>query len=167
MVNRKLTEYLGQILMLLCVILLFMRLFWGAAVLYIVWYALYGFVGLSFFFSTARKIALSNILLNVTFYPTLLPFRRSFYFWTKSVNTILKDSTDTEKAYHLAKKVNIDELCTDNNKAFFLSYLASLYNDLGDKEKAHNCINEAQSIPHKKAIDEMINRVILLLGNKK
>lgn len=159
MVKRKITEYLGQILMLLCIVLLFLQLFWGAAVLYIVWYALYGFVGLSFFFSASRKITLSNILLSVTFYPTLLPFRKAFYFWTKSVNTILKDATNTEKAYSLAKKVDIDKLYTDHNKAFFLSYLASLYTDLGDKEKARKCIDEAQRIPHKKVIDEMINRV--------
>lgn len=99
------------------------------------------------------------MLLKVTFYPTLLPFRKSFYFWTKSVNVLLKNPTDTGKAYSLAKKVNVGGLCTDNNKAFFLSYLASLYNDLGDKEKAYNCIKEAQSMTHKKAIDEMINHV--------
>jgi len=159
MVKRRLTEYSGQLMMFLCVILLFLRFFWVAAIIYILWYALYGFVGLSFFFSTARKIALSNLLLRVTLYPTLLPFRKSFYFWTKSVNVILKNPADTETAYSLAKKVNVDALCTDNNKAFFLSYLASLYNDLGDKENAYNCIKEAQGIPHKKAIKELINRV--------
>lgn len=145
--------------MLLCVILLFLRFFWGAAVVYIFWYALYGFVGLAFFFSIARKIALSNLLLRLTFHSTLLPFRKSFYFWTKSVNIILIDSTATEKAYSFAKKVNIDGLCTNNNKSMFLSYFASLCNDLGDKEQALNCIQEAQRIPHKKAIDEMINSI--------
>lgn len=50
MVKRKLTEYSGQVLMFLCVILLLFQMFWGAAILYILWYALYGFVGLSFFF---------------------------------------------------------------------------------------------------------------------
>ena len=156
--------------MFLCVILLLLRFFWGAAILFGLWYVLYGFVGLAHFFSLAREVALSNIFLTITLYPTLLPFRKAFYFWTKSVNIVLKNSTDiekastdtaadAEKALLLAKKVNIDDLYTENNKAMFLSYLVSLYLDLGDKEQAHYYIQEARKMPHKKAIDETLNHI--------
>jgi len=61
--------------------------------------------------------------------------------------------------YSYAAKVNIDRLGTSNNKAMFLSYLAALYNDLGDKEKALECIMEAKGLPHKEALNETINRI--------
>ena len=159
MAKRRFTEYSGLVVILLCVVLLGLRIFLAAAIVYLFWYALYGFVGLAFFFSVRRKLAFSNLLLRITLAPTLLHFRKSFYFWTKSVNTILKSPTDTEKALNLAKKVNLDGLGTGNNKAFFLSYLAALYNDTDDKENALECIQQAKVIPHKEAFDEQINRV--------
>ena len=145
--------------MSLCVILICLRYYWSAAIIYVIWYLLYGFVGLAFFFSTARKFFLSNLLLRIAFYPTLVPFRKSFYFWTKSVNKILRDSTDIERAYSLAEKVNIDNLYTDNNKAMFYSYLASLHLDLGNRPLAIKYIDIAKDLPHKKMLDETINRV--------
>ena len=159
MAKRRLAEYSGQVVMLLCVVLLCLRIFWAAAIVYLFWYVFYGFVGLAFFFSVRRRLALSNLLLRITFSPTLLPFRKSFYFWTKSVNIILKTPTDTEKAFCLAKKVDVDGLGTSNNKAFFLSYLAALHNDMGDKEKALDCIQEARELPHREAVREQINRI--------
>ena len=71
----------------------------------------------------------------------------------------LKSPSDTAKAFNLAKKVNVDGLDTSNNKAFFLSYLAALYNDMGDKENALDCIQKAKGMPHREAVDEQINRV--------
>ena len=150
----------------MCFILLYWRFFLAAAALYSFRHMLYGFVGMAFFFSTARKITLSNLLLKITFYPTLLPFRKSFYFWTKSVNVTLKNPKDIERAFLLAKKVNVEGLCTDNNKAMFLSYLAALHNDLGNKKKAFDCIQEAKGMPHKKALDETLNRMYDEIANK-
>ena len=160
MVKRKITEYAGIVIILLCVILIFLRFYWVAAIVYVLWYILFGFVGLAFYFSSRRKIALSNLFIRITVHPTLLPFGKSFYFWTKSVNLILKDSTNIKKAYSLAEKVNIDNLYIDNNKAMFCSYLASLYNDLGEKTLAEKYIQIAQNIPHNKMLDETINRLI-------
>ena len=145
--------------MSLCVILILLRVYWGAAIIWGICFVFYGFVGLAFFFSTAKKVTLSNLFLRITFYPTLLPFRKSFYFWTKSVNIILKDSTDVERAYSLAEKVNVDNLYTDNNKAMFYAYLASLHSDLGNKSFAEKYIQVARNLPHKKMLDETINQI--------
>jgi tetratricopeptide (TPR) repeat protein len=71
----------------------------------------------------------------------------------------IENKTDIKKAYDFAIKVNLKGLGTDNNKAVFLSYLATLYNDLGNKEKARDCIEEAKRTPHKEANKEMLNRV--------
>jgi hypothetical protein len=159
MAKRRLTEYSGQIVILLCVVLLYLRFFWVAAIVYLLWYTLYGFVGLAFFFSTRRKLTISNLLLRITFSPTLLPFRKSFYFWTESANIILKSPSDTAKAFDLAKKVDVEGLGTDKNKAIFLSFLAALHNDMGDKDKALECIQQAKETAHQEALKEHISHV--------
>ena len=128
------------------------------AALCLVLYALFGFVGLAHLFSKKKKIKLSNFFLALSFSPTLLPFRKALYFWIKSDNLIRKNPTDIqkadfEKAFALAKKVNMDKFITCNERALFLSYLSVLYFDSGDKEKAYGCMQEAQSLPHNEAVD--------------
>jgi hypothetical protein len=141
----------------------------AAAALLLAWYVMYGLVGLAFFFSQAKKTAISNFFLWITVCPTLLPFRKAFYFWTKSVNMIQKnpaniEKADFERAFALAQKVRLDCLRSDNNKALFLSYIASMYYDSGDKEKAYSCIQEARGLPCKKAaVEEAINRLVDLI----
>ena len=163
---------------LLFVILVCLRLFpsagvWllcAAAALLLAWYAMCGFVGLAFWFSQIKKTALSNFFLAITIRPTLLPFRKAFYLWTKSVNLIQKNPTDIqkadfEKAFALAKKVNPDKLDTYNSKAMFLSWLAVLYYDSGERETAYHCIEEAQSLPYSKpAIGEALGRLVEMLA---
>ena len=164
---------------LLFILLVCMKLFHIAtawllllpAVLCVVCYALFGFVGLAFIFSASakKKIALSNFFLRISFFPTLLSLRKAYYLWTKSVNTALKNSTeiqkaDFEKAFALAKKVKPENLRTLNDKAMFLCWLAVLYADSGDEEKAYSCIQQAQEVPYKKAaVEEHINQVIDLM----
>jgi len=143
------------------------------AALCVVCYALCGFVGLAFYFSASAKkrIALSNFFLKISFRPTLLPVRKAYYLWTKSVNTALKNPTeiqkaDFEKAFALAKKVNPENLRTLNDKAMFLAWLACMYDDAGDKEKATACIREAQGLPYKKAaVEEYINHLVDQIAN--
>ena len=159
MAKRRLTEYSGQFMMIFCVALLCLRIFWAAAAVYLLWYTLYGFVGLAFFLSARKKPAFSNLLLRITIAQTLLPFRKSFYFWTKSTNAILKNPANTKEALYIANKVDIGGLGTSHNKAFFLSYLAALYFDMGDKGKALDCIREARGTPHKEALNEHMDRI--------
>jgi len=164
---------------LLFVLLVCMKLFHIAAswlllipaALCLVCYALFGFVGLAFVFSASakKKIALSNFLLRISCFPTLLPLRKAYYLWTKSVNTALKNpaeiqKADFEKAFALAKKVKPENLRTLNDKAMFLCWLAVLYADSGDEEKAYGCIQQAQEVPYKKAaVEAQINQVIDLM----
>ena len=134
------------------------------AALCVVWYALFGFVGLAHLFSRKKKIKLSNSFLALSFSPTLLPSRKAIYFWVKSDNLIRKSPTDIqkadfEKAFALAKKVNLDRFSTYNEKALFLSYLTVLYYDSGEKEKAYRCMQEARSLPHNEAVDTAINQI--------
>jgi len=159
---------------LLCLWLLGWRSIWllcAAGTLLFAQYILYGFVGLAFWLTGAKKLALSNFFLALTFSPTLLPFRKAFYFWTKSMNLLCKNpkaiqKAEFEKAFALAKKINIDKLGTDNNRAMVLSFLAPMYYDTGDKEKAYDCIRQAQALPNKKAkVEEGINRLIGLLAS--
>ena len=157
--KRKLTEYTGIIIVSIGAALLFVPFYWGAGFLFALYHLLYGFTGLAFFFSTARKTSISNLLLGITLAPTLLPFRKSFYYWTKSVNTILQDSSGVEKAYSFAKKVNVDNLSTDNNRSMFYSYLASLHIEMGNKSEAVECIQIALELPHKKELDEPLNNI--------
>ncbi|GLC83283.1 hypothetical protein LBYZC6_53970 [Lacrimispora brassicae] len=116
-------------------------------------------VGLAFILSAMKKTKLSNFFLNISIPMTLLPFRKAFYYWTKAVNVILADSTCISEAYEITKKVNPDNLYTDNNKSFFFSFLAALLYDLGNKEMALNYLEMAQQLPHKKLFDEHLEKL--------
>lgn len=54
---------------------------------------------------------------------TLMPFRKSFYYWTKAVNVLLLNPAEVSEAYEIAQKVNVEKLYTDNNRSFFIVFL--------------------------------------------
>jgi hypothetical protein len=116
-------------------------------------------VGLAFSYSVKNKLKLSNFFLSISIPITLLPFRRAFYYWTKSVNVLFGDPGDLSKAYELAKKVKPDNLYTDNNKCFFFSFYAAILSDSGDKEQARHYLEMAQHLPHKKEFDHTIEQL--------
>ena len=102
---------------------------------------------------------MSDFFIMLTMQKTLLPFRKSFYFWVKSFNVILRDPKNVSLAYEYAQKVNIDNLYTDNNKSMFYSYLASIYADLNQKELFLKYLDMAKKTPHKKMVDITIENL--------
>ncbi len=156
MKKRLISEYSSIILIMAIILLLKLNLYSVAAAICVLWYMLFGFVGVAFSLSIKKKAKLSNIFIVLTLPTLLLPFRKSFYYWVKSVNAVLLNSNNIEKAYGYAQKVNIDGLYTDNNKSMFYAYLAGILLDLNQRGRSVEMINEAKRIPHKAFIDDMI-----------
>lgn len=157
--KRLISEYAAVLLLFGCLVFLIGRFFWIAAVFWVLWYLLYGFVGLAFSFTSRKKTGASNIFLRITVVPFLLPFRKAFYYWTKSANVTAKNPKDTQKAFELAQKVNVQALYTDNNKTMFYVYYAALSFDMGDGDTALVYIQKAKDLPHREALDEGIDRL--------
>ena len=87
---------------------------------------------------------------------TLMPFRKSFYYWTKAVNVLLLNPAEVSEAYEIAQKVNVEKLYTDNNRSFFI---VALLNDLGEREKALEYMEMAEQIPHKESVDLALKKI--------
>ena len=159
-VNKRLLSEYSSFFMLFCIVLFFyFRFRFVALLLYLLWYLMFGMVGLAYFCSTQRILKLSNFLLKISIPVTLLPFRKAFYYWTKAVNVILVDSTRVSEAYDTARKVNPDSLYTDNNKCMYFSFIAAVIYDIGEKEKALYYLTLAQQLPHKTALDENLKQL--------
>lgn len=159
MKKRLISEYFAFVLMFFAVLFFLTKVYIVFLGVLFIWYVLFGFVGIAFILSTMRYIKLSNFFIMVTLPKLLLPFRKSFYFWVKSVNIILKDPKNVSLAYEYAQKVNIDNLYTDNNKSMFYSYLASIYADLNQKELFLKYLDLAKKTPHKKMLDITIGQL--------
>lgn len=159
MIKRRVSEYSSFVVSLLGILLICIRLYLPAIIVFIVWYCLFGMVGLAFSCSTKGNVKLSNFFLNVTIPVTLLPFRKAFYYWTKSVNVVLLNSAHASEAYETAKKVKVDNLYTDNNKSFFYCFFAALLNDLGDKESAIKYMEISEQLPHKQFVDVSLDKL--------
>ena len=160
--KRRLTEYAAIIPLCLFLVFAYYRVWWVSAVLYLVWYFLYGFVGLAYAVNTKRMLKLSNFFLAITAPYILLPFRKAFYYWTKAVNVTQKSPDNieaTKKAFELSQKVNVDSLYTDKNKAVFLLFRAALYLDLNDKEAARKYLDKARLLTHNKQTNEILERL--------
>ena len=157
--KRRITEYGGIILICICFLFAYLQMWWTSILLCLVWYFLFGFVGLAYKTSTMRILSLSNALLMITFPYSLVPFRKAFYYWTKAVNTVLCNPDNpeaTKRAFDLAKKVNPDNLYTDNNKAMFFGFFSALHMDMGNRETAREYLDKATALPHKTQMDEML-----------
>ena len=159
MIKRRISEYSSFVILLFCMLLIYYKLLLPAFLVYIIWYCLFGMVGLAFLCNTKGKIKLSEFFLKITIPATLLPLRRSFYYWTKSVNVIMLNPAHVSEAYEIAQKVKVDNLYTDNNKSFFLCFLAALLNDLGQREKAYEYIKISQQLPHNSFVDVTLERL--------
>lgn len=90
---------------------------------------------------------------------TLMPFRKSFYYWTKAVNVLLLNPAEVSEAYEIAQKVNVEKLYTDNNRSFFYCFFAALLNDLGERKKALEYMEMAEQIPHKEFVDVALEKL--------
>ena len=159
MKRRLVSEYSSFAILFCVVFLLYFRLWLFALLLYVLWYLLFGMVGLAFSYSVKRKLGLSNFFIKISIPIILVPFRKAFYYWTKAVNVILADSAEAPKAYVIAKKVNPDSLYTDNNRCMFFSFFAALLNDMGDKEKALYYLGKAEQLPHNAALDDTLKKM--------
>lgn len=162
MKNRRITEYGGIILVLIAILFAYMKIWWLCIPLFIIWYFLFGFVGLAYTISTIRILPLSNIFLAITFPVFLLPFRKAFYYWTKSVNVSSAKPVSyeaTTKALEYAAQVNPDNLYTHNNKAVFFSFLAALYFDAGNGAMAKEYLDKSSVLPHKRQLDVVLEKL--------
>ena len=159
MKKRVISEYSSFVILICIVLFYYFKLNLFAFLLSVLWYALFGMVGLAFSLSVKRKTKLSDFFLKITIPITLLPFRKAFYYWTKSVNLIFTDTESVIKAYEIAVKVDPDNLYTDNNKCMFFSFIASLLSDSGNKEKAIQYLERAKQLPHKEALDDTLKKL--------
>ena len=159
MKKRLISEYSSFILLFFGILLICMNFYLFAIFVFIIWYCLFGMVGLAFTYSTKGNIRRSNLFLNISIPITLLPFRRAFYYWTKAANVLLSDSGRVLEAYDIAKKVNVNNLYTDNDKSMFFSFWAVLLSGLGDKEGALKYVEIAQQLPHKECHNDYLENL--------
>lgn len=148
MAKRYISEGLGIALIIGSLILVFLKQPIWAALLFIIWYFLFGFIGLANSCSRAKKIGLSNFFLAITCPYLLLPFRKCFYYWIKSQNLFTTSPHNAAKAYVLAKKVNTHALYTPGNKAAFTLYTAALNASLGYTQEARDSLNQMYQYPY-------------------
>ena len=156
MIKRRISEYSTFVLLIFGILLIFMRLYVPAIFVFVIWYCLYGMVGLAFTCSIRGNLKLSNFFLYISVPMTLMPFRKSFYYWTKAVNVLLLNPAEVSEAYEIAQKVNVEKLYTDNNRSFFI---VALLNDLGEREKALEYMEMAEQIPHKESVDLALKKI--------
>lgn len=146
-------------LLIFGILLIFMKLYVPAIFVFVIWYCLYGMVGLAFSCSIKGNLKLSNFFLYISVPMTLMPFRKSFYYWTKAVNVLLLNPAEVSEAYEIAQKVNVEKLYTDNNRSFFYCFFAALLNDLGERKKALEYMEMAEQIPHKEFVDVALEKL--------
>ena len=157
--KRFVIEISSLIILFLGIILFYYNFRLIALLLYLIWYLIFGMVGLAFYCSTHKKIKMSNFFLAITIPVILLPSRKAFYYWTKAVNSTLADSARASVAYDLAMKVNPDNLLTDNNRCMYFSFVAALLFDTGEKERALHFLALARQFPHKTALDAPLQQL--------
>ncbi|MBU5451342.1 hypothetical protein [Acetivibrio sp. MSJd-27] len=133
----------------------------GNTILFI-WYILFGFVTLGHTMLLKDKLGLSNLFLTATLPYFLLPYRKAYYYLSKSMLTLQKFG-DTRKALEYAQKVKMKNFDTDNEKSFFYSYLCSLHMDSGDYKKAKENILAAKELPHNKKLDKSYDKILKII----
>ena len=161
--ERLISEYSSFVFLFVGLLFFFFRLYTMFYIVLVVWYFLFGFVGLAYLFSTSRKIKLSGLFILLTVPVFLIPFRKALYYWTRAVNTIFKDPSNVEETLKFAKLVNIDNLYTDNNKCMFYSFLSSIYFDLNQRDLSKEYLDKAKRTPHKMVVNIAIEHLDNLL----
>lgn len=131
-------------------------------IILLVWYCLFGFVTLGHTMLLKDKWKLSALFLTITVPHFLLPYRKAYYYLSKSMLTLQK-SGDVRKALEYAQKVKTKSFDTDNEKSFFYSFLCSLYMDQGDYKNAKENIMAAKELPHNKKLDKSYDKILKLI----
>lgn len=134
-------------------------------ILLLLWYLLFGFVTLGHTMLLKDKLKISDFFLTITLPYLLLPYRKAYYYLSKSMLTLQKHG-NTQKALEYAQRVKIKSFDTDNEKSFFYSYLCSLYMDNGNYEKAKENILEAKALPHNKKLDQSYDKILKIIQEK-
>jgi len=158
MAKWRLNVYSNLVLWIGFFVLLYFQLFWIAAAVFAVRYFLIGLVPIAHIFTSLRKPKISNFFQRISCRPTLLPYFKNYYYWDKSTNMVFEQIEDEEKGpLYYAEKVSVPLLYTYNAQSVFCGYLASLYGDLGHMEQAREYLQKAIDIPHRSALDPLLD----------
>lgn len=63
------------------------------------------------------------------------------------------------EASEILKKVNPNNLHTDNNRSSYFACLAALHIDLGNNQATMNCIEMSSQLPHKDGVDDFVEKL--------
>ncbi len=113
--------------------------YWGFAILMILHYIFFGFVGLAHLLAAAQCYRLSYFFLCITCPHGLLPFTRAWYYLTRSQLLAFqsdKKGTNDTSVLRLAVRVNPADLLTARNRAFFYLHMTAIFYDRGNLEIA-------------------------------
>jgi hypothetical protein len=162
MAKRVISEYIGIVLAAAALVMAY-RGFWTAFYpIVLLWYLLYGFVGLASTFNKKRMFKLSEFFLIITLPFLLVPFRKAFYYWIKAMNVIALKPIEVGsvlKALAYTEKVKPASLYTDNNKATFFSFVATLYCGMNNKALARDYLAKAKALPYKEQLSPTIDKL--------
>ncbi len=130
----------------------------AVSLLLIYGYFRYGAIYLAFQYVVRDNLVKAKELIDTTPTPNLLNKQhKGFYFF---INGIIKFN---EKDWKSAESDFIEalnyNLRTENNKSIIYGHLAQIYMKKRDFGRAKAFLEKAEEIPHKKGVDERINRI--------
>ena len=145
-------EYVLLLLFLVCFVL---GKLWLMLALAVLWYLLYGFVGLAERMVQTGHRRLAQFYLALTFPYLLLPFRRAWYYMLGILALPAEPVYPAETALAMAKKCRPEALGNDNNRSYYHGICAHVYAELGDLPEAKAQLARARELQHNPGFDKM------------
>ena len=145
-------EYVILLLFLACFVLGKLYLMLALAVL---WYLLYGFVGLAERMIQTGHRRLAQFYLKVTFPYLLLPFRRAWYYMLSILALPAEPVYPADTALALSRKLNPEALGNDNNRSYYYGIVAHIQTELGNVPEARTQLEKARALKHNAGFDKL------------
>ncbi len=162
----KTLEYLEYVILLLFLVCFVLGKLWLMLMFAVLWYLLYGFVGLAERMVQTGHRRLAQFYLALTCPYLLLPFRRAWYYMLGILALPAEPAYPAQTALAMAQKLRPEALGNDNNRSYYYGICAHVYTELGDLPQARSQLARARELKHNPGFDKMYGDIEARISKK-